>query len=57
MSKSVCYICDLIWSLTIMAGCTYLVFWKDQSGGWYVLALFMCSMWSCKKKDEDEEDE
>ncbi len=45
---SVCVACDLVWSLTILAATTYLVFWKDQSGWWYVLAIFLASCWSCK---------
>jgi hypothetical protein len=28
-----------IWTLTIIGGCTYLVFWKDASGWWYLLAM------------------
>lgn len=48
MKVSVCLICDLIWSLTILAACTYVVFWMNQPGGWYVLAIFLCMGWNCK---------
>lgn len=32
----------LAWYVLIMAGCTYLVFWKDHSGAWYLLAIILC---------------
>jgi hypothetical protein len=48
MSKSVCYVCDLIWSGGLIAGCSYLVFGMDQSGAWFVLAIALASCWNCK---------
>ena len=31
-----------IWDGGIIAGCTYLVFWMNQSGWWYALAIIIC---------------
>lgn len=33
----------IAWTAIVMAVCTYLVFWMDQSGWWYVLALIIAS--------------
>jgi hypothetical protein len=44
----ICLVCDLIWSLTVMAACTYIVFWLNHSGAWYLLAIFLCGAWNCK---------
>ena len=43
-----CIICDWLWCMGIMAGCTYVVFWLGQSGWWYLLAIVLCGMWDCK---------
>lgn len=45
---AVCLFCDMVWSLTILAACTYIVFWLGQSGWWFALAVFLCGCWSCK---------
>ncbi len=36
-------IMSFIWAIGIIGGCTYLVFWKEASGWWYLLALLLCS--------------
>lgn len=48
MIAAVCLFCDLIWSLVILGTCTYVVFWMNQSGAWYVLAIYLISCWNCK---------
>lgn len=49
MSKaSFCLFCDFFWSSGILVGCTYVVFWMNQSGWWYLLAIVLCGMWDCK---------
>lgn len=45
---SLCLACDLVWSLGILAACTYVVFWMNQSGWWYLLAIVLGGMWNCK---------
>jgi hypothetical protein len=45
---SACLLCGLVFTLTIMGGCTYVVFWLNQSGAWYILALIIAGGWSCK---------
>lgn len=55
---AVCEFCAMIYVLVILAGCTYLVFWKDQSGWLYLLAILLMGLWSCRmwsgeKKDAD----
>jgi 4-hydroxybenzoate polyprenyltransferase len=49
MTVGVCLVCDLIWSGGILAGCTYLVFWRDHSGWWYILAVLLMSAWNCRR--------
>lgn len=29
----------MLYNLAILAGCTYLVFWKDASPWWFLLAI------------------
>lgn len=29
------------WCILVFGTCTYLVFWKDHSGWWYLLALIL----------------
>lgn len=48
VTLTVCMVCDLVFALVVMAACTYVVFWLDQSGWWYLLALFIAGGWSCK---------
>jgi hypothetical protein len=31
----------IVWDIGIMAGCAYIVFWKGQSGWWFLLAMFI----------------
>ena len=31
------------WDLLVCGMCTYLVFWRNQSGWWFVMALILCS--------------
>lgn len=34
-----------LWNATVIGVCTYLVFWKDYSGWWFLLAfILMCSI-------------
>jgi hypothetical protein len=70
-SLAVCLLCDWLWSVSILATCTYIVFWMNQSGWWYMLAIILMGCWNCKpyrspeqiaawaaaKKIEMEEDE
>lgn len=46
---TVCLICDAVWALATIGACTYIVFWMNQSGAWYVLAIFLATAWSCKQ--------
>lgn len=32
-----------IWFIVVYGTCTYLVFWKDASGWWYLLAIVIAS--------------
>jgi hypothetical protein len=54
VSKTVCHLCDLVWSLTIVGACTYLVFWRNESGWWYVLAVLLASAWRCNTEGDLE---
>jgi hypothetical protein len=38
-----CLWCRFFWCLAVLGACTYIVFWKDQHGAWYILAVFLCS--------------
>lgn len=49
LALQVCEACSLFWCLAMVAGCTYLVFWMDQSGWWYLLAMVLCDGWTCKR--------
>lgn len=37
----------LIWDVGLIAGCAYLVFYKGESGWWFLLAIFLAG--SCLK--------
>jgi hypothetical protein len=30
-------------NVAVLATCTYVVFWRDASGWWFLLALLLCS--------------
>lgn len=32
-------LCQLAWNLFVIGRCSYLVFWRDHSGWWFVLAV------------------
>jgi len=38
----VCKVCQLFWLVFVLSGCTYIVFWMNQHGAWYVLAVLLC---------------
>lgn len=42
----------LLWWAFCIGGCAYLVFWRDHSGWWFVLAVFLASMFCAKWKSE-----
>lgn len=52
---SVCLFCDFVWSISIMAGCTYIVFWMGHSGWWFLLAIFLAACWQCKSYRSPEQ--
>jgi hypothetical protein len=53
MDKTVCHLCDLIWSMTMIVGCVWLVFFKSISGWWFVLAVMLAGCWkSCEDEAE-----
>jgi 4-hydroxybenzoate polyprenyltransferase len=52
---AVCLVCDFFWSVSILAACTYVVFWRDQSGWWYLVAIILCSMWNCRRYRSPEQ--
>jgi hypothetical protein len=43
-----CEVCGLVWATLVMGTCTYVVFWLDHSGWWYLLAILIMGCWSCK---------
>jgi hypothetical protein len=51
----ICLVCDFLWSIIILASCTYVVFWMGQSGWWYALAIFLAACWSCKSYRSPEQ--
>lgn len=32
----------IIWDCGTLVGCAYLVFWREQTAWWFVLAVVMC---------------
>ena len=55
-------ILDFIWSVGVIGGCAYIVFWKGHSGWWFILAIALVSSVSlykalAKKYKIEEEDE
>jgi hypothetical protein len=34
-------ILKFVWAAAVLGTCTYLVFWKEASGWWYLLALML----------------
>lgn len=51
----VCLICDTLASIAILGACTYVVFWLNQPGWWYLLAIVLCSCWDCKRYRSPEQ--
>jgi hypothetical protein len=41
-AATVYVLCAYFWATACIGVCTYLVFWRDHSGWWYLLALFLC---------------
>lgn len=31
----------LIWNMFVVSGCSYIVFWKGNSGAWFLLAILL----------------
>lgn len=54
-AQTVCAVCDFIWSAAMIGGCAYLVFWRDVSGWWFLLAMLLASCWSCKSFGSPEQ--
>ena len=50
----------LLWDVLVFGTCTYVVFWLNQSGWWYLLALLIASGLPSYKsyldKNEEEDD-
>lgn len=49
--KALCQVCDLIWCLTLIVGCSWLVFHEGASAWWFVLAVFLAGCWDCSELD------
>ena len=55
----------IVWDVGIVAGCAYLVFWKDHSGWWFLLAMSIASvgyqphhwrkLWTSEETDKSKE--
>lgn len=43
----------LAWMLLMICGCTYVVFWRDASGWWYVLAILLAVSFRVRVRDDD----
>lgn len=43
MAATVYILCSYIWGAACLGVCTYLVFWLDHSGWWYLLAILLAS--------------
>lgn len=41
MAATVYVLCSYAWGALCLGACTYLVFWREQSGWWYLLAIFL----------------
>jgi hypothetical protein len=42
-----CIFCRYVWAIAVMGACTYVVFWLNQSGCWYILALVLFDSLGC----------
>jgi hypothetical protein len=47
-----CELCQFLWAAFIIAGCSYLVFWKGASAWWYVLAVILLPT-KCRKPESE----
>lgn len=47
-AQEVCQVCSLIFVLTVIGGCGYVVFWLGHSGWWFLAAVLIASGWTCK---------
>lgn len=43
-------IIGFIWAIVIVFGCSYLVFWKEESPWWFLLALLLLNVSVYHKK-------
>jgi hypothetical protein len=43
MAATIYVLCAYLWAAACIGVCTYLVFWRDHSGWWYLLATFLGS--------------
>lgn len=45
----------LLWAVFIISGCSYLVFWRNESGWWFILAILLLSASVYHKKVTTEQ--
>lgn len=41
VSRSIDHVCVAIYNFAIVAGSAYIVFWREQSGWWFLLTLLL----------------
>lgn len=45
---AVCEVCGLLWGLTIIGGCAYIVFGLGHSPWWFLLGVAIVGSWTCR---------
>lgn len=48
-----CEACQFMWAVIVLVGCSYVVFWKGQSGWWFVLAVALMGT-RCRPSETEE---
>lgn len=45
---AICEVCGWMWGSMLCGGCAYVVFWRDFSGWWFLVAMIFCGIWNCR---------
>jgi membrane protein YdbS with pleckstrin-like domain len=53
--RNICSVIMIAWALLIVCGCAYVVFWRGESGWWWVLAIVLMGAVRCRAVDDTAE--
>lgn len=53
--RNICSLITMGWALLVMLGTAYIVFWRDHSGWWWVLAVVLMTAVRCRAVDDSKD--